>query len=843
MDFKKKLKEQKIEKKISPIDIYETLDRKSITGPLRPAQLDILKKWFNEKKETRDLIVKLHTGQGKTLLGLLMLQSLLNSKEGPCTYVCANKYLVEQVCGEAEKFGISYCTLKESNEIPEEYLSGEKLLITHAHKVFNGRSVFSKKNQSEFIGTILLDDSHACIDIIKDAFTVTITKKMAEDEIVYNKIFELFQNDLKEQGEGSLLDVKSGDGNIIMPIPYWSWEDKKSEVLEILADHKENNQIKFTWNLIKNSIENYSCYISGEKLEISPDYPDIDEFPIFSKSPKRILMSATTQDDSFCAKALDFDIHAIKEPLVYNEQKWSGEKMILAPSLISDNLDRNLIVTTFSRIKYTKFGCVSIVPSTYLSNQYKNLGAIVTNSSNIFNEIDTLKSKKFENLLVINNRYDGIDLPDESCRILIIDSMPYFDSLADRFEEKARPTSEVINKKVAQKIEQGLGRGVRGEKDYCAIMLIGSDLIRFVKSRKSEKYFSNQTRKQLEIGLGISSMAKDEIGDEASISDVIDLIKQSINRDEGWKEYYSNKMEEIETPSIFSDLYERLEKEKEIEKNYINGEYQKACYQLQTYIDELKDDENEKAWYRQKLAKFYYYIDKVKSKKIQIAAFKKNRELLKPKDGITYNKLSFIDSNKTSNIRKYVSKFKDHEELRINVNEILDNLTFGVASDKFENALEELGKLLGFISERPDKNIRKGPDNLWCGTNNKFLMFECKNKVDLKREEISKSEVGQMNSHCGWFDDTYGKNKNVNHFIIIPTKIIAYEGHFTHDVKIITPKKLKLLKSNVRAFINGLHSYKLTEIEDDILEEQLTENALDLESSIDNYYEEPILNR
>ena len=36
---------------------------------------------------------------------------------------------------------------------------------------------FLAKNQSEFIGTILLDDSHACIDIIKDAFTVTITKK------------------------------------------------------------------------------------------------------------------------------------------------------------------------------------------------------------------------------------------------------------------------------------------------------------------------------------------------------------------------------------------------------------------------------------------------------------------------------------------------------------------------------------------------------------------------------------------------------------------------------------------------------------------------------------------
>lgn len=45
-----------------------------------------------------------------------------------------------------------------------------------------------------------------------------------------------------------------------------------------------------------------------------------------------------------------------------------------------------------------------------------------------------------------------------------MDSLPYFDSLADRYEEQACPNSELINKRIAQKIEQGIGRGVRGEK-------------------------------------------------------------------------------------------------------------------------------------------------------------------------------------------------------------------------------------------------------------------------------------------------------------------------------------------------------------------------------------------
>lgn len=60
--------------------------------------------------------------------------------------------------------------------------------------------------------------------------------------------------------------------------------------------------------------------------------------------------------------------------------------------------------------------------------------------------------------------------PMKAARILIMDCLPYFDNLAERYEEQACPDSELINKRIAQKIEQGIGRGVRGEKDYCAVL-------------------------------------------------------------------------------------------------------------------------------------------------------------------------------------------------------------------------------------------------------------------------------------------------------------------------------------------------------------------------------------
>ena len=102
IDFSKRLNSTAKSKKVNPIEIYNSLDRASMTGPLRPAQTRILEKWFSEKKDTKDLIVKLHTGAGKTLIGLLMALSYINAGQGPAIYVCPNVYLMQQACAELQ---------------------------------------------------------------------------------------------------------------------------------------------------------------------------------------------------------------------------------------------------------------------------------------------------------------------------------------------------------------------------------------------------------------------------------------------------------------------------------------------------------------------------------------------------------------------------------------------------------------------------------------------------------------------------------------------------------------------------------------------------------------------
>ena len=58
IDFSKRIKNGTKVKKIDPVEIYNTLDRSSVTGPLRPVQFNVLTKWHKEYRNKKDLIIK-----------------------------------------------------------------------------------------------------------------------------------------------------------------------------------------------------------------------------------------------------------------------------------------------------------------------------------------------------------------------------------------------------------------------------------------------------------------------------------------------------------------------------------------------------------------------------------------------------------------------------------------------------------------------------------------------------------------------------------------------------------------------------------------------------------------
>lgn len=342
-DFKKRLAGKKTEKPTNPLELYNTLDRTHDKGPLRPAQESVLSEWFKNCQTKRDVIVKLHTGQGKTLIGLLILQSRLNAGSDPVVYLCPDHFLIEQTCEQAKQFGIKTCTAPDN--LPDEFLNRDSILVTSVQKLFNGLTKFGLNRQSINVDTVLMDDAHACADRIREACRIRIPY----DQPAYSALRTLFSTDLEQQGVGTYADIVNGKYDAYLPVPYWAWLERESEIATILSKNSNSNNIKYAWPLLKDILKHCQCVISSQALEIEPYVAPLTNFGSYSKAKHRVFMSATVTDDAFLVKGLQLETDTITQPLTYSKETWSGEKMVILPSLIHDDLDREMIVNTFGK--------------------------------------------------------------------------------------------------------------------------------------------------------------------------------------------------------------------------------------------------------------------------------------------------------------------------------------------------------------------------------------------------------------------------------------------------------------------------------------------------------------
>jgi hypothetical protein len=563
-------------------------------------------------------------------------------------------------------------------------------------------------------------------------------------------------------------------------------------------------------------------------------------FGSYDKAKHRAFMSATITDDSFLIKGLGLSEETVRSPLIYKEEKWSGEKMILIPSLIDPSLTDTEIVSIFAKpSSVRKWGVVVLCPSFQATRIWNAAGAYVATREDIQSRIEMLRNGNCGETLVVVNRYDGIDLPDDSCRILIMDSKPFAEDLLDRYVETCREGSEVVAVKTARIIEQGLGRSVRGEKDYCAIILTGNDLIRCVRTKDARKYFSDQTRTQIEIGIEVASLGQEEISENTSPTKILmSLVSQCLRRDEGWKDFYVERMNQISQPRALPKILHIFSAEMKAENKYYEGDCEAAVRILQTIIDTQVEILADKAWYLQEMARYIYPASKTRSNELQVAAHKHNRYLLKPKDGMVFSKITIQSQKRIENICNYIKGFGSFDELLLAIEEMLGNLRFGVRADAFEKALNDLAYALGFEGQRPDKEWKAGPDNLWGLRDDEYLLFECKSEVILNRAEISKEESGQMNNAIAWFKNNYpgAKSKRI---LIIPTRTLSRGAGFNEEVEIMRDHKLKGLASNVKAFFGEFRNADFTNISESRVQSFIDVHALGVSDLLAKYSEKP----
>jgi hypothetical protein len=167
--------------------------------------------------------------------------------------------------------------------------------------------------------------------------------------------------------------------------------------------------------------------------------------------------------------------------------------------------------------------------------------------------------------------------------------------------------------------------------------------------------------------------------------------------------------------------------------------------------------------------------------------------------GFIPKKINLDSIARNEKIISYVQKIENYFELKMEVESVINNLVFESSSEVFEKAVEDLDKILGYESIRPDKENNDGPYNLWKIDSQNFLVIECKTGVDSNRSFIRKSEAGQMSVHIARFKKNYPTNSK---FIMVypKQKMLDTAAHFDDDVSALRTGKLNQLKKNVSSF-------------------------------------------
>lgn len=771
---------------IDPRDIFLTLNKNKKFSFPRDIQTEVLKSWFEIRNE-KDTVVKLNVGSGKTLVGLLMLQSSLNEGKGPAFFICPDNQLVSQVIAEAEQLGLVVTDNPKDTKVE----SGEMICVTNIYTVFNGMSVFGVERTKIKIGTIVIDDAHACISKVSEQFRLQLPRTHEASKA----IFELVQSDLKKQSHARSLSLEAGDPNEFMEVPFWTWQSHKEKIIEVLHKYRNDDELRFVFPLIREVIQFCRCIVAGQKIEIEPNFPPVDIIKSFARANRRIYMTATLSDDSVLFTQLGASIENIKPPIVPVSSQSMGERMILMPQELNPDIEIQAIKEMLIKLSKT-FNVVVIVPSREASLAWKGCANEIAIGDQVAIVVENLKSN-YVGLVVLVNRYDGIDLPDNACRVLALFGLPEINSLKEAVDLDILVNSDASLVKQMQRIEQGMGRGVRSNDDHCVVLLCGTKLTSRIKSHDGKKFLSASTRAQLDIS---ERLAKQLNG--VAIGEIEDVINKCLFRDQSWvtvskrallKAKESNALSLDETSIATRKAFDCVR----------TGAYQEAIEELFKLKNEVADNDV-LAWLKVREAEITNFIDPVSAQKILLSAHKLNSSTLKPIDGVNFEKLKPHTRKQAEVCQEYnQSHFLEATDRILRVKALLEDLSFKIDHKKFEAALDEFGKIIGLAAQRPEKAFGIGPDNIWTFSDANFLVIECKNEATTENG-ISKSDLGQLEQAVSWFEEKYTASIKKTPIIIHHSTKLAHGASSINGARVITETELGKLKAAMELFAKSL---------------------------------------
>ena len=774
-------------------------------------QADLIRLYHSKHEESPHVALELPTGAGKTLVGLLIGEYRRRLGER-VLYLCPTRQLVHQVADQARDYGIgARVVLPKPYQGIHDYHLGEVIAVTTYSALFNTNPRFTDPQ------SILLDDAHAGEDYIAGLWSPRISR--ADHNEAYRAIIDLFEAHLDPWFRRSLFttppssEIRSKVE--LLPLPRIL---SSLPALIDLLEEKLTDRLKYSWSMVREALQACNVFVSWGEILIRPLSPPTMQHPPFAEAKQRVYMSATLGAGGELERITGVrKIERIPVPKQW-ERHSAGRRLFILPNR---SMEATCIDALQARMVVQAKRAAVLTPTSFVAGRVKrNLKRAkirVMTASDIEESIDSFAESE-ETALVLTNRYDGIDLPGEACRLLIVEDLPGGVNLLERFLLTRLRASSLLRDRLRTRFTQGVGRCSRGPNDYAAVLLTGSRLFEFCAKRDNRIGMHPELQAELEFGI-------DNSGD-LSISTVLDLVDQFYQQGQEWEAADDDIKTRRETKHRAVDpIAERLAAVVSAEIDYVYAlwikDYVKALERATAVSDGLSGPDLE--GYRA----FWYYnagtaawLAAEQAERSDLRA--RGRELFKRAAQASKSITWFAALGRLSSAPP-PPDVVEHSRVAEAVYDRLEELGFvgphfeqqisafelnlaSTAAKTFEPALSLLGRLLGWDACKPEGDAR--PDSVWVLGDQFAIAFEAKSE---ERPEggVSIRTVRQALTHASTVRNERVVASNGDIVVVVAsprTKIDAAAADLAGDLRYLQLERLREIGTKVRATLRNLRA-------------------------------------
>ena len=770
-------------REIDPIEIFGGLTQRGQVETLYGPQQEALNLWHKKYRGKPDVLFSMNTGGGKTLVGLLAAQSLVNETRGKVLYVCPTNQLVQQTAAQAKDCGITVATYGSRTWTNEDlYNSAECCCVTNYHAAFRGGSPFLQ----DTIRAILFDDAHVAPATIRSCFTIDLDRKHSAWGPLMGIFRPYFEQSPFSTRFSRFTQGAEYEGGTLF-VPAWFVWQHRSSIGTALAENgidAKESPTRFAYRHLQHHLTSCAFFLSQRGIEITPPVVPTHSLSYFGKDIRRLYLTATLPSRYECIRTFGADRADVVSP---SGKIGSAQRLFAFPQ--GDNID-DPYVQTRAMIGAHK-ACI-IVPSKVTAKRWNDIGTIYDSKSGhagITEFANATDSRK----MILAGLFDGIDLPGKACKVLALDGIPRGACLHDRFVEDDLDSKKFRLSQTDGRLTQAIGRIFRSNTDHGVVVLADKTMQSWIRQPENMAYLPELLQQQVLLGAALRK-AIEESGEKEKAYP--DLMLKVIQGQKDWDDLYNKKLAEITAEKRpkepkWGDGAAR--KEYDTWAHMWEGRHRDAAEALNALGNELvEQDRGLAAWHLHwcGVAHLLAGDEPAAGIAFQLAA---NLKAILGRPAPVGAAVGAANVPHAISPQAKRSATAAKGTLEAAAKSVLDHLQGdgGKNAELHEQALCDLGTLLGLESSRPEKGVeKKGPDVAWlCPESKDVVGLEAKTQKNSPVVYKKNQDIGQAHNSREWLKQTHpGMNDHI--WIVGDLGDVVVQANPPQDLRVVTMESM-----------------------------------------------------